>query len=85
LCKELLGVDLSKQQQSSVWGAATLAPEQLAYAATDVLHLHALQARLLPLLAREGRLELARACFEFLPARGRLDLLGWDENDIFAH
>jgi ribonuclease D len=85
LCKELLGVDLSKQQQSSDWGAATLAPEQLAYAATDVLHLHALQARLLPLLAREGRLELARACFEFLPARGRLDLLGWDENDIFAH
>lgn len=85
ICKDLLGIDLSKQQQTSDWGAAALSPEQLAYAATDVLHLHALQSRLLPLLEREGRLELARACFGFLPARGRLDVLGWEDPDIFAH
>jgi ribonuclease D len=85
LCKELLGVELSKQQQSSDWGAPELTPEQLAYAASDVLHLHALWARLEALLRREGRLELAEACFRFLPARGRLDLLGYDEPDIFAH
>jgi ribonuclease D len=85
ICKDLLGIELSKQQQSSDWGAPALAPEQLTYAATDVLHLHALQARLVPLLQREGRLDLARACFGFLPARGRLDVLGWEDPDIFAH
>ena len=85
LCKEVLGVDLSKQQQSSDWGAASLSEEQLRYAATDVLHLHALRARLDAMLAREGRLELARASFEFLPTRVLLDLEGWAEQDIFAH
>ncbi len=85
LCRDLLGVDLSKQQQTSDWGAAELTPEQLAYAASDVLHLHALWAKLEGLLVREGRLELAQACFDFLPARGRLDVLGWDSPDIFAH
>lgn len=85
LCRDLLGVDLSKQQQTSDWGAAELTPEQLAYAASDVLHLHALWARLEGLLIREGRLELAEACFRFLPARGALDLMGYDEPDIFAH
>ncbi len=85
LCKDLLGVDLSKQQQSSDWGAMELTPEQLAYAASDVLHLHALWAKLEPLLIRENRLELAEACFGFLPTRGRLDLLGYDQPDIFAH
>jgi ribonuclease D len=85
LCKEVLGVDLSKQQQSSDWGAATLTDEQLRYAATDVLHLHALRARLDAMLAREGRTELARATFEFLPTRVLLDLEGWAEQDIFAH
>jgi ribonuclease D len=85
LCKELLGVEISKQQQTSDWGAAELSPEQLAYAASDVLHLHALWARLEALLVREGRLELAQACFDFLPARTRLDLLGYEEPDIFAH
>ena len=85
LCKELLGIDLSKQQQTSDWGAVELASEQLAYAASDVLHLHALWAKLEPLLIREGRLELAEACFCFLPWRGQLDLLGYDEPDIFAH
>jgi ribonuclease D len=85
LCRELLGVEISKQQQTSDWGAATLTPEQLAYAASDVLHLHALWAKLEALLRREGRLELAHACFEFLPARTRLDLLGYDAPDIFAH
>src|SRR3546814_9503293 len=72
LCRELLGVDLSKQQQSSDWGAAELSPEQLAYAASDVLHLHDLRAKLDVMLAREGREGLARACFEFLPARAAL-------------
>jgi ribonuclease D len=85
LCKELLGVDLSKQQQTSDWGAETLSEEQLAYAASDVLHLHALKARLDALLAREGRTELAEAAFRFLPSRARLDLAGWPDVDIFAH
>ena len=85
LCKELLGVEISKQQQSSDWGAPELSAEQLAYAASDVLHLHALWARLEGLLRREGRLELAEACFRFLPARGALDLLGYADPDIFAH
>ena len=85
LVKELLGVDLSKQQQTSDWGAADLTQEQLAYAASDVLHLHALKRRLDEMLEREGRRELAEACFRFLPARAQLDLLGWPEVDIFAH
>lgn len=85
LCRELLGVDLSKQQQTSDWGAETLSEEQLAYAASDVLHLHALRAKLDSLLAREGRTELAEAAFRFLPTRARLDLAGWPEVDIFEH
>ena len=85
LCKDVLGVDLKKEQQSSDWGAATLTDEQLRYAASDVLHLHALRTRLDDMLAREGRTELARLCFEFLPVRAVLDLEGWAEQDIFAH
>ncbi len=85
LCRELLGVEISKQQQTSDWGAAELSAEQLAYAAADVLHLHALWARLDALLLREGRRELAQACFDFLPERAMLDLLGWDNPDLFAH
>jgi ribonuclease D len=85
LCKDLLGVDLSKQQQSSDWGAPSLTEEQLRYAASDVLHLHALRARLDGMLMRENRTELARTCFDFLPARALLDLEGWAEQDIFAH
>jgi ribonuclease D len=85
LCKDVLGIELSKQQQSSDWGAAALSEEQLRYAASDVLHLHALRARLDAMLAREGRAELARAAFDFLPARVLLDLEGWPEQDIFAH
>jgi ribonuclease D len=85
LCKDVLNVDLSKQQQSSDWGAATLTDQQLQYAATDVLHLHALRARLDGMLEREGRADLARAAFDFLPARVLLDLEGWAEQDIFAH
>ena len=85
LCKELLGVDLSKQQQTSDWGAAELTPEQVAYAASDVLYLHALRIKMDALLAREGRRHLAEACFYFLPVRSALDLAGWDEEDIFAH
>ena len=85
LCKDLLGVDLKKEQQSSDWGAASLTDEQLRYAASDVLHLHALRARLDEMLARERRIELAARCFEFLPARALLDLAGWAEQDIFAH
>ena len=85
LCKELLGVDLSKQQQTSDWGAEALSDEQMTYAASDVLYLHALKAKLDALLAREGRTELAEACFRFLPARARLDVAGWPEMDIFAH
>lgn len=85
LCRELLGVDLSKQQQTSDWGANELKQEQLAYAAADVLHLHRLRERLDAMLKREGRSELAAACFRFLPARSQLDLAGWDDPDIFAH
>ena len=85
LCKELLGVELSKQQQSSDWGAMELTSEQLAYAASDVLHLHALWAKLQAVLIREGRLRLAEESFAFLPTRGRLDLLGYEQPDIFAH
>jgi ribonuclease D len=85
LCKDLVNIDLSKQQQSSDWGAETLTEEQLRYAASDVLHLHALRDRLDAMLAREGREGLARACFEFLPQRVLLDLGGWSEQDIFAH
>ncbi|MEX0921559.1 MAG: ribonuclease H-like domain-containing protein [Rhodovibrionaceae bacterium] len=85
LCRELLGIDISKQQQSSDWGAETLSEEQLSYAAADVLHLHALREKLEIMLEREGRTELADACFEFLPARATLDLIGWGDEDIFAH
>jgi ribonuclease D len=85
LCRELLGVDISKQQQTSDWGAPDLTPEQISYAASDVLYLHALWGKLEALLVRESRLELAEACFAFLPARTRLDLLGYEEPDIFAH
>ncbi len=85
LCRELLGVDLSKQQQSSDWGADTLTDAQVSYAASDVLHLHALKVRLDTLLVREGRDDLAQHCFTFLPSRARLDLLGWPDSDIFAH
>jgi ribonuclease D len=85
LCREILGVEISKQQQTSDWGAPVLTPEQCAYAASDVLHLHALWTRLEALLVRENRLELAQACFDFLPARCRLDLLGYEEPDVFAH
>jgi ribonuclease D len=85
LCKDLLGIDLSKQQQSSDWGAADLTDEQLRYAASDVLHLHALRSRLDEMLAREGRSEIAAACFAFLPTRAALDLSGWPDQDIFAH
>ncbi len=85
LVKELLGVDLSKQQQLSDWGAGELTDAQVAYAASDVLHLHALKAKLDAMLAREGRTELATACFRFLPDRVRLDLAGWAAEDIFSH
>jgi ribonuclease D len=85
LVRELLGIDLSKQQQSSDWAAATLSEAQLAYAASDVLHLHALRVKLDAMLAREGRAELAAACFGFLPTRAKLDLLGWQDSDIFSH
>jgi ribonuclease D len=85
LVRDLLGIDLSKQQQLSDWGAADLTDAQVAYAATDVLHLHALKDKLDVLLAREGREELAAACFRFLPDRARLDLAGWAAEDIFAH
>lgn len=83
--RELIGIDLSKAQQSSDWGAAALSEEQIAYAASDVLHLHALRARLDAMLTREGRDGLARACFEFLPHRALLDVAGWEDVDIFAH
>jgi ribonuclease D len=85
LVRELLNIDLSKQQQSSDWGADALSEAQLAYAASDVLHLHALRERLDVMLAREGRQGLAQACFDFLPTRAKLDLQGWDAEDIFAH
>ncbi len=85
LCKHLLGIDLNKQQQCSDWGAPELTKEQLAYAASDVYHLHALKEKLDVILEREGRTELAQACFDFLPTRADLDLAGWPEVDIFAH
>jgi len=85
LCRDLLGVELSKQQQTSDWGAKELSREQIGYAAADVLHLHALKERLDAMLVREGRADLAAACFEFLPVRAALDLAGWPEDDIFAH
>jgi ribonuclease D len=85
LVREVLNIDMSKQQQSSDWGAQQLNEAQLAYAASDVLHLHALRERLDAMLAREGRTELAKACFEFLPTRAKLDLGGWENEDIFAH
>ena len=85
LVRELLTVEISKQQQTSDWGAERLSEAQLAYAASDVLHLHALREKLDGLLAREGRTAIAQACFDFLPTRAELDLLGWPETDIFAH
>jgi ribonuclease D len=85
LVKELLDIDLSKQQQSSDWGAENLTEQQLAYAANDVAFLHRLKASLDQMLIREGRMELAQACFTFLPARAELDLAGWGDGDIFAH
>jgi ribonuclease D len=85
LLKDVLDIDISKQQQSSDWAAETLTEPQLAYAASDVLHLHQLKERLEQRLAREGRRDLAEACFRFLPTRARLDLAGWGEEDIFAH
>jgi ribonuclease D len=85
LVKELLDVDLSKQQQSSDWGAGALTEQQLAYAANDVAYLHRLKTLLDEMLVREGRMDLAQACFNFLPARAALDLAGWAETDIFAH
>ncbi|WP_430911383.1 ribonuclease D [Methylobacterium sp. sgz302541] len=83
--RETVGVDLSKQQQSSDWGAETLSQAQLEYAASDVLHLHAARDKLDTMLAREGRTAMARSCFDFLPTRALLDLKGWPETDIFAH
>ncbi|MCC6912983.1 MAG: ribonuclease D [Rhodospirillaceae bacterium] len=85
LCKELLGVEISKQQQTSDWGAGTLTTEQIDYAAADVLHLHRLKAEMDRLLARENRAHLAAACFGFLPDRAALDVAGWADEDIFAH
>jgi ribonuclease D len=85
LLKDVLDIDISKQQQSSDWAAETLTEAQLAYAASDVLHLHQLKERLEQRLVREGRRDLAEACFRFLPTRARLDLAGWGEEDIFAH
>jgi len=85
LTQELIGLDISKQQQMSDWGSETLTDAQLEYAASDVLHLHKLKDRLDEMLAREGRTELAQSCFDFLPTRARLDLAGWPEIDIFAH
>lgn len=85
VCNELLGISLSKQQQSSDWGATQLSPEQLDYAASDVLYLHQLREKLLERLRRENRMAEAEACFTFLPTRAKLDLMGWPEEDIFAH
>ena len=85
LCKDVLGVTISKEQQSSDWGANELSEAQLSYAASDVLYLHALRTELNVMLDREGRNELAAACFEFLPTRAELDLAGWPETDIFKH
>ncbi len=85
LLQELLGIDISKQQQSSDWGAATLTNAQIEYAASDVLYLHRLRDELNKMLVRESRMDIAEACFAFLPTRARLDLEGWPETDIFAH
>ena len=85
LLQEMLGVDISKQQQSSDWGAEDLTEAQLAYAASDVLYLHALRDKMNERLEREGRKELAQSCFDFLPTRAKLDLAGWPDTDIFAH
>jgi ribonuclease D len=85
LCRDLAGVEISKQQQTSDWGALDLTPEQLTYAASDVLYLHAIWAKLEALLAREGRRELAQAAYDFLPTRAQLDLLGYGEPDLFHH
>ncbi|WP_417578856.1 ribonuclease D [Pelagibacterium sp.] len=85
LSRELLGVDMSKQQQSSDWGAESLTQAQLDYAASDVLYLHDLRRHLDRMLTREGRVDMAKACFDFLPTRAQLDLAGWPETDIFAH
>lgn len=85
VAREIAGVDMSKAQQSSDWGAGELTDAQLQYAASDVLHLHQIKTGLEEMLKREGRLELAEACFAFLPIRARLDIAGWDETDIFAH
>ncbi len=85
LLSDLLGVDISKQQQMSDWGAEELTEAQLGYAASDVLHLHRLKTRLDELLMREGRMDVAQSCFAFLPVRAQLDLMGWPETDLFAH
>jgi len=85
ITRELLGIELSKAQQSSDWGAAQLSPDQVLYAASDVVNLHALKAKLDAMLLREGRMGLAQACFDFLPHRARLDVAGWEAVDIFAH
>lgn len=85
LCRELLGVEVNKNQQTSDWGSPVLTEDQKVYAAGDVLYLHALKEKLDTMLAREGRTGIAQACFDFLPARSHLDLIGWDEFDIFAH
>ena len=85
LTRELLGVEISKAQQSSDWGQAQLSADQVAYAASDVLYLHQIKAKLDAMLAREGRASLAQACFDFLPARAQLDLAGWEDIDVFAH
>ncbi len=85
LCRELLGIDISKEQQSSDWGAAQLTAKQIEYAAADVLHLHALKEKLDEILVREGRNQLAQACFDYLPSRAELDLAGWLQVDIFSH
>lgn len=85
LCRELLGIPLSKQQQSSDWGAKTLTKEQQVYGANDVLHLHKIKEKLMEMLIREERLEIAQACFDFIPFRSKLDLAGWESVDIFSH
>lgn len=85
LCRELAGIELNKQQQSSDWGTEKLSKEQQAYAADDVLYLHRIREQLEEMLAREGRTKLAQACFDFLPARARLDTQGWSDTDIFSH
>lgn len=85
ICKELLGVDISKQQQSSDWGSTPLSQEQMDYASSDVLHLHKLRDKLDVMLKRENRAELAQGCFNFLPHRALLDIAGWEHEDIFAH